>query len=70
MKKLNKGVGLLSIISAGLLVLSIGVAPAVRGDIAFSDYAIPTASANSQFIAAGPDGNMWFSEASANKLAK
>jgi len=37
---------------------------------AFTEYPIPTANSNPTGIAAGPDGNLWFTEYNANKVAK
>jgi virginiamycin B lyase len=37
---------------------------------AFTEYTVPTPNSNPAGITAGPDGNLWFSEFNANKLAK
>jgi virginiamycin B lyase len=37
---------------------------------AVTEYPVPTPSSGPAFIAAGPDGNMWFTETSAAKIAK
>jgi RHS repeat-associated protein len=37
---------------------------------AFTEYAIPTANSRPWEIAKGPDGNLWFTEHSANQIAK
>src|SRR5262245_27557490 len=34
------------------------------------EYPIPTASSNPQYITVGPDGNLWTTEASANKIGR
>jgi sugar lactone lactonase YvrE len=36
----------------------------------FTEYPIPTAGATPFGIAAGPDGNLWFTESNGNKVAK
>jgi streptogramin lyase len=54
---------------AGLIV-SGGSATAATGDV--TEYAVPTGNSSPGYIAAGPDGNLWFTEqsASGNKVAK
>lgn len=34
------------------------------------EYPIPTANSSPQGIAAGPDGNLWFTESNANKIGR
>ena len=36
----------------------------------FTEYPVPTAAANPTAITFGPDGNLWFTERDANKIAK
>jgi len=36
----------------------------------FSEFAVPTAGSDPRRIAAGPDGNLWFMELNANKIAR
>lgn len=36
----------------------------------FTEYTIPTINSQPIGIAAGPDGNLWLTEASGNKVAK
>jgi virginiamycin B lyase len=35
-----------------------------------SSFAIPTAASTPQYITAGPDGALWFTEYSGNKLGR
>jgi hypothetical protein len=35
-----------------------------------TEYVIPTANSYPQAIVAGPDGNMWFTEAATNKIGR
>ncbi len=49
--------------------LSVYATPAAAATVT-NNYLIPTASANPINIAQGPDGNMWFSEASAGNVAR
>ncbi len=37
---------------------------------AFSDYALPSPNGDPNFITKGPDGNIWFTEYAANKVAR
>jgi streptogramin lyase len=37
---------------------------------AFTEFTVPTASSSPTAIAAGPDGNLWFTEASGNKIGR
>src|ERR1700694_3772093 len=57
----------LAILAAGL-ILSSGNAFAAVGDI--TQYPVPTPGSVPDGIAAGPDGNIWFTELGANKVAK
>ncbi len=36
----------------------------------FSEYSVPSAAADPQYIAAGPDGNLWFTEFTANVIGR
>ena len=36
----------------------------------FAEYLIPTASSYPDGIAAGPDGNLWFTESAVNKIGR
>src|SRR5437870_5655210 len=59
------------ILAAGLGTSSGGDAVAADKDIgAITEYPIPTASSLSFYIAAGPDGNIWFTESGTYKVAK
>src|SRR5450759_4689045 len=57
----------LALLAAGLLVNS-GSALAAVGDI--TEYAVPTASSTPNYITAGPDGNLWFTESLGNRVAQ
>jgi streptogramin lyase len=50
------------------LSLQVGSALAAPGDI--TEYAIPAANASPMGIAAGPDGNVWFTEQGGNFVSK
>jgi streptogramin lyase len=54
-------------LAAGLMLAS-GNALAAVGDI--TEYPTPTANSNPYGIAAGPDGNLWFVEYNASRVAK
>jgi ethanolamine utilization microcompartment shell protein EutS len=41
-----------------------------NGSPTFREYAIPTATATLAALAAGPDGNLWFTEQDANKIGR
>jgi virginiamycin B lyase len=56
------------LISAAGLVLPSGYALAAAGHI--TEYPVPTAASAPSAITAGPDGNLWFTEDVANKVAK
>src|SRR6476646_7790895 len=56
------------VILAAALVVSAGVALAAVGDI--TSYPTPSTNSGPVGIAPGPDGNLWFTEPSANKVAK
>ncbi len=53
---------------AGMLGLSSSIAWARAGTI--DEFSIPTASSEPFGITAGPDGNLWFTEESANKIGR
>ncbi len=60
-----------SVVAAAVVVASAVVASASDPVGTFTEYAIPTAGSGAFLgIAAGPDGNMWFTEDQANKVAK
>ena len=42
----------------------------LAGFVGITEYPIPTAASNTHNIATGPDGNIWFTEASGNKVGK
>src|SRR5439155_19495099 len=44
--------------------------PGVTTSGVITEYPIPTANSGAEGIAAGPDGNLWFTEFNANKVAK
>ena len=59
----------------GLLSLLIGVvtltAPTALGNSGkILEFPIPTPSSETFFITAGPDGNLWFTEASGNNIGQ
>jgi streptogramin lyase len=60
-------VAALVVLTAGLTLPS-GNVLAALGDI--TEYLLPTANSGPYFIEAGPDGNLWFTEQNANKVAK
>src|SRR5882724_2268244 len=38
--------------------------------VSIKEYSIPTAKSSPQRIALGPDGNLWFTEGSGNKIGR
>jgi streptogramin lyase len=56
------------IVVAGTLVLLPGVWHGASAQVTL--FSIPTATANPSGIAAGPDGNLWFTEQSGNKIGQ
>src|SRR5438132_1619158 len=56
------------VILVAVLILPGGNALAAVGDI--TEYPIPTASSDPIGIAAGPDGNLWFTEYNGNNVAR
>ena len=74
MKKLFSFIA--SILAAGLLVAASAfglliVLPAVsHADPGIAEYPVPTSSAGPGPVTAGSDGNLWFAEEQANKIAK
>src|SRR5713101_7916687 len=49
------------------LVLGVVVCPA---QVTFTEYPVPTGSSNAYGITAGPDGNLWFTENTGNKIGR
>src|SRR5450432_1506095 len=49
---------------AFLVTMAASAAPVIM------EYPIPTANSNPQGIATGPDGNLWFTEYTGNKIGK
>jgi streptogramin lyase len=49
-------------------LLGVGLAGIGRGQVV-TEFPIPTSNSGPYAIAAGPDGNLWFTELSANKIA-
>jgi virginiamycin B lyase len=60
-------IGLLSLL-IGVLTMMAPAALALSGKI--REFAVPTADSRPAFITAGPDGNLWFTEALANKIGR
>ncbi len=54
---------------SGLVLLVSVLAPAVRGQT-FTEFPIPTANSGATGIAAWPDGALWFTEYSGNKIGR
>ena len=54
---------------SALVLLGAGLSGVVRGQT-FTEFAIPTAGSGADSIAAGPDGNLWFTEQAANKIGR
>jgi virginiamycin B lyase len=51
--------------------LALGLAAvAAAQSVAFSSFAIPTPASNPNYIAAGPDGALWFTELNANQIGR
>jgi streptogramin lyase len=67
MRKALSTIAALAVVATGLLVDS-GTALAAAGEI--TEYYIPSFSADPEGIAAGPDGNLWFTERSFSKVGR
>ena len=52
-----------------LALLGAGLADVARGQV-ITEFTIPTASSGPGAIAAGPDGNLWFTENSGNQIGR
>src|SRR3990172_6889786 len=63
MRWLIKRVALSSLLAVGLLTQLAAGAP-------FRSFRIPTSNSQPMFITLGPDGNMWFTDASANQIGR
>jgi virginiamycin B lyase len=60
-------VGFLSLLIC-VLTFAAPTALALSGKI--SEFAVPTANSSPDFITAGPDGNLWFTEFNTNKIGR
>src|SRR5436190_20192265 len=40
------------------------------GQVTITEFNVPTAGSQPLWIASGPDGNLWFTETSANKIGR
>jgi len=62
-----------TLVSASVVASTIG-APNASATLTptptFYEFSIPTVNSDPNWIAAGPDGNMWFTEANANNIAR
>src|ERR1700730_2867726 len=59
-------------VRAAVLILALvvaGLTSSVRGQV-ITEFSIPTAGSSPVGIAAGPDGNLWFTEFSGNKIGR
>jgi streptogramin lyase len=56
------------LVCIGLLSLSSAPAWATAGTI--TEFPIPTANSQPRGITAGPDGNLWFTESSGDKIGR
>jgi streptogramin lyase len=54
--------------SAG--VLASATSSSAATNLPMSEFALPTANSSPSSIAAGPDGNLWFTEQNANQIGK
>ena len=52
-----------------LALLGAGLACAARGQV-FTEFPVPTADSRPSGIAAGPDGNLWFTECDGNQIGR
>jgi len=74
--KMNSKVGtmsslkLLGLMSAATAVLGVLAAPIASAAVSIQEYTITTSNSGPWGIAAGSDGNMWFTEGTSNKIAK
>src|SRR5712692_6110866 len=54
-----------------LMVIIAGLWPsAAMAQLVITEFAVPTAASQPALIAAGPDGNLWFTEGSGNKIGR
>ncbi len=64
------GFSVAATVALGASLLGVGVASGATGPGVITEYAVPTADSHPDGIAAGPDGNVWFTEASGNKIGR
>ena len=61
---------LLTALIAGVGLLSLSSAPAWAKADTITEFPIPTISSFPTGITAGPDGNLWFTESSGDKIGR
>ena len=63
---------LISPVRLGLLLAAMGVLPSVAtaAGAAITEFPLPNAGSLPNGIAAGPDGNVWFTEYSGNRIGR
>ena len=61
-----------SLLLTGLVVgLTAGLAPAAQAlSVTITEFPVPTAGGGALDITAGPDGNLWFTEGTGNKIGR
>ena len=62
-------VALLTTIVAGVGLLSLSTAPAWAAAGTVTEFPVPSRG-GPEFITAGPDGNLWFTERAGNKIGR
>ncbi|HTW98334.1 MAG TPA: hypothetical protein VMD59_06120, partial [Acidimicrobiales bacterium] len=68
---INRRRVLVALIAAGLSSAGLAGTPAgAAGEGAITEFQIPTASAGPNGIVTGPDGNLWFTEGSGDKIGQ
>src|SRR5215469_4962652 len=63
-------VALLTALLTSVSLLSLSTAPAWAKAGSIHEFPIPTAGSAPTAITAGPDGNLWFTEAAGNKIGR
>ncbi|HLK66778.1 MAG TPA: hypothetical protein VKU19_25265 [Bryobacteraceae bacterium] len=57
-------------VTSGVIGLLVLAAAACSAQVTFTEFPVPTSDSGPNFIVAGPDGNLWFTEFRGNKIAR